>query len=118
MKRKKYIDKDSEKVLKEFLKCKIPKRYYVLQDVYKYPGVFTYGDIDYMFSFEEVFQYATFILDGFRISLDENFVNTKSVAINDEFIVHLERLPEQYPEMSEFCDKFIEAIKIIKEYAI
>ena len=100
-------DKD---VLREFLSCRVPAKYYQLD---------ARGNtqIDFNYNYQEVYDYADALLHGQEISLRRNFLEQRAAAVNTEFLKILDVIGRRDVTLSEFCDKLAAAIKVIDRFA-
>ena len=104
------LTKAEKDALRAFLDCPIPRKYHELD-------ARGHERFDFMYNYEEVFDYADSLLRGETVDLGCNFIEMKSAAVNDEFRNILPVLARRDPAMEDFCDKFGRAISIVVRHA-
>lgn len=103
------VSENGKKILREFLACPVPHKYY---------GLNVYGEkFDFNYNYEETYDYADALLRGEEIDLRHNFVGLPSAAVNDAFQKILPVLGRRDPSLEDFCDKFARALEVIERAA-
>lgn len=98
------------KILQDFLSCRVPGKYYELD---------ARGNtkFDFNYNYEEVYDYADALLHGHEVSLRRNFLEQRSVAVNEEFRKILDVIGRRDMTLADFCDKLTAAILVIERLA-
>ena len=97
-------------VLRDFLAARVPAKYYQLD---------ARGNtkFDFNYNYQEVYDYADALLHGQGISLNRNFLEQRSVAVNEEFRKILDVIGRRVLTLSDFCDKLAAATITIERLA-
>ncbi len=96
--------------LRDFLACPVPAKYYRLDAAGN-------TKFDFNYSYQEVYDYADALLHGQEVSLNRNFLDQRSVAVNEEFRKILDVIGRRDITLSDFCDKFAAATITIERLA-
>ncbi len=102
-------DRDKN-TLRDFLACRVPGKYYELDKRGN-------TKFDFNYNYEEVYDYADALLHGQEISLSRNFLEQRSVAVNEEFRKILDVIGRRDMTLADFCDKLAAAINVIERLA-
>ncbi len=105
-----FIGEREKTVLKTFLACPVPAKYYELDKRGN-------TKFDFNYNYEETYDFADALLHGQEVSLRRNFVGLRAAAINEEFRKILDVIGRRDQTLSDFCDKFSAAIAVIMRLA-
>lgn len=108
--RKTVLSGQDREILKDFLACPVPKKFFALDGR---------GDSkhDFNYSYQEVYDYSDALLRGEDVDLGCNFLGMRAVSVNKEFCKVLEVIGRRDADLEEFCDKLSNAIAVILRMA-
>lgn len=97
-------------VLKTFLDCRVPAKFFDL-DARGNSG------FDFNYSYQELYDYADALLRGQEISLRQNFVGLAAVSVNAQFRKILDVVARRDATLADFCEKFSLANETVERLA-
>lgn len=108
--KKTVLSEQDRTVLKEFLACPVPKKFFALDGRGNTQYDFNYG-------YQEVYDYSDALLRGEEVDLDRNFLGMRAVSVNSEFCKVLEVVGRRDADLEIFCEKLSDAIGVILRMA-